>query len=275
MDLKHRVARILAIAAVLTGAAQAQFLGYVSDQTTNQVAFTAQASNGSSVIFNNIGQAAHSLSYCMSGFIGTVSLLGSNDGTFVTNSTAIPLSQANYNNATTACKVLPAGGYYPALKAQVTNYLAGTVTAWYNGIGSPVAVVPAAVSSTGPTTPISCDQTNSFTLLGSAFLSVEITHTTLQSIWICSITVSVSAPGSASGVLTLWTGTGTGCATGLTQKWQIVTASTAAVGATQFFGGSFGAWMTIPPATDVCMNNTATTSTYVITITFAQGFSNP
>ena len=35
-------------------------------------------------------------------WIGTISLLGSNDGTFGTNTTAIPLAQANYNIATTA-----------------------------------------------------------------------------------------------------------------------------------------------------------------------------
>lgn len=265
--------RLVGIVALLAAAAHAQFIGYVSDQSTNQVAFAAQAANGSSVTFNNIGQSAHSLSYCLSGFIGTVSLLGSNDGTFVLNTTAIPLSQANYNVATTTCRVLPAGGYFPALKAQVSNYGAGTITAWYNGIASPVAVVPAAVSSTGPTTPVQCDQTAGSSLTGANSFLIA-TGTSNQKLWICSITFYMTTAPAGAQQFSIQSGTGATCSGSPVIEWFLPVLPLTPL-TPFFFGGSFGAFLTTQPGPNVCATLNGGAGVVAFTISFAQGFTNP
>src|SRR4029077_3279667 len=150
------VRRILYVLALLAGCAQAQFLGYVSNQSTAQVVFTNQAANAASAILTNIGQSAHFLSYCNTGFGGTISLEASPDGTFTS---PIVLASATYGQNSvfdSSCHVLQAGGYFQTVRARITNRTAGSVNAWYTAIGSPVSVTPAAFGSNGPTSPIAC-----------------------------------------------------------------------------------------------------------------------
>ena len=265
------IRKVLYAVLVLAAAAHAQFLGYVSDQTTSQTLFTNQSANGLSAAVQNIGQSSHAVSYCMNGFIGTISLLGSNDGTFTPNTTAIPLSQANYNTASTFCKVLPVGGYYPALKAQVSNYGAGSITAWYNASGAPVAVAQPAVNSNGPTTPAQCDQTYTGQLVSN---TVYVTGTSIQTIWICSMMFSINTLPSVSGLIDVNYGTGTNCGTGNHFMWQIPVLTNSPLNPV-VIGGSFGALFTIGAPNSFCIQTTYTGGQVFVSFTYAQGFANP
>ncbi|HKM99443.1 MAG TPA: hypothetical protein VJX23_02920 [Candidatus Binataceae bacterium] len=215
MDLKRASFRLFAALILLAGVAEAQFLGYTSQQSTGQVAFTAQAANGSSVVFNNIGQAAHFLTVCPSStFQGTVLLEESQDGTFAAPVT-LTLDSYNATNLTSTCRVLQAGGYWPAVRARVANYSAGSVSAFYTAIASPISAFPPANNATGPATPPQCDAGISASIAPSTTGSIIVGvggGSTLH-LYICSMTFSYSGAVSAqaTGVLIFSGETGGTC----------------------------------------------------------------
>jgi hypothetical protein len=206
------LATTLLTLALLASGAHAQFLGYVSDQSTTQIVFTAQAANGASSTFNNIGQSAHLLLYCNSSFSGTISLEASPDGTF---STPIGMAAANWgqNSVTDSqCHVLQAGGYYQTVRARITNYVAGSVNAWYTSVGGPIAPIPAAMNSNGPASPVQCDQSTFLGLAPSTGnTQVIAVGPTGQSIYVCGGTFSLATGTPTDGSVQLLWGTGSTC----------------------------------------------------------------
>jgi hypothetical protein len=258
------VRRLLCILALFAGMAQAQFLGYVAAQTSFQTVFTNQAANGNSATVPNIGQSSHFLSYCTSGFVGTINLQGSPDGTFVS---PVTMASANFVSANTSCKILQAGGYQNAVRASVTNYSAGSVSAWYNGTASPIVFTPAGFSTVGPTAPTTCDQavapqvaqSTTVTIFGGGGFSNK-------NIYLCGFTMSFSAA-TTTGTLTLEYGTGTNCATGTTILWSAyVTASTPQ---TYVVTAPLGTWIA-PGGASVCLATGAITASTTIAGLFAQ-----
>jgi len=217
--------RIIFILALLVGYAHAQFLGYVSLQTTaQQNVFNGQAANGVSATFNNIGQSAHSLTYCDTGFIGTISMEATGpDGTF-TN--PVPIAATTYGTADSGCHVLPAGGYYPAVHARVSNYSAGSISAGYSGIAGPVSFNPAALSSSGPNSPVNCDQSKVIGMTASQTYQ-PVAPVTGQSVYVCGFTMSMTAAPTSASAITLESGTGTTCGTGTIVLHTILLATTA------------------------------------------------
>jgi hypothetical protein len=268
MDIR----KILCGIALLVGVAHAQFIGYVASQSSAQVAFTAQAANGSSVIFNNVGQSAHQLLFCNTGFIGTITLQASPDGTFAP---AIALASASFVTANGECAVLPAGGYFQTIRANISNYAAGSVNAWYTAVAGPVNVTQTALNSTGPFSPVQCDQTTSFIFNDSAG---SISNTIVpalagKKVYLCSITFSyTSAPTIGGGTLDLIVGTTTtnACDTGTALKWSMNAPTTTSVSAPFYFGGAFGAWMKGPLGNALCVRSNAAVSTLIVSATFAQ-----
>jgi hypothetical protein len=256
---------------MLIGVAHAQFLGFTSVQTTTSSAFTAQAANGVSNVFQNIGQSSHLLSYCPTNFIGTISMEASNDGTY---GAPITLAAANFNTGTSTCRTLPAGGYYPSVRARVSNYAAGSITALYTGTAAPLNVTQTAINSNGPTSPVQCDQ-DIFQAVPSVTTSTFVTGTSNQTIWVCSITIGTTAAPSSSGTIQAEYGTGTNCNTGTTILWAAEISTTTPV-QPFFFGGSFGAMLTIPPGQNLCfVYNAGSTAGMGVSLSFAQGFHNP
>jgi hypothetical protein len=215
-----RTLRLLALVALLAGTGQAQFLGYVALQTTRQNnVFSAQAANGDTVTFNDIGQSTHSLSYCNTNFVGTINLVASPDATF---SPAIPLASATYLTADSNCHVLQAGGWYPAVRGRITNYSAGSVTAHYSGAGGPVAVNPAAISSGGPGSPIVCDQVA--TGHAGSNTTVQIIPApplATQNTYICGFTWSLDGAAAAASIVSLVNGHTANCGVVGTTVWQV------------------------------------------------------
>jgi hypothetical protein len=168
---------------------------------------------------------------------------------------------------------LPAGGYYPAVRARVSNYAQGSITALYTGSASPINVTQTAINSNGPTSPVQCDQ--NFSQLVTPTTSQQIIAAgAVQNVWICSLTISFVNAVTGTGNFFLYYGTGTTCATGNTNLLALQI-NTSMPLQPFFFGGSFGAWQTVPPGQNVCIQNTEAGSLFYLSITYAQGFHNP
>lgn len=109
--------------------AQAQFIGYTSPQTTQQLALNA-AAGATTFNVQNLGQNMHFLSYTRSGSITLLDLRmeGSNDGV-----TFFPISDDAIDVTTTA-GVLYSVGYYPVVRVNLLAIAGGgTITANYTG----------------------------------------------------------------------------------------------------------------------------------------------
>lgn len=114
---------------LLAAPARAQFLGYTSPQTTQQVALNA-AAGATTFNVQNIGQNMHFLSYTRTGTVNLLDLRieGSNDG-----ATFFPISD-DAVDVTTTSGVLFAVGYYPVVRVNLAAIAGGgTITANYTG----------------------------------------------------------------------------------------------------------------------------------------------
>lgn len=213
MGVKARMLSIVAMLALLAGAAQAQFLGYTSLQTTAQVAFTNQSATGVTGAFNNIGQSSHLLTVCPTNFIGTISLEASTDGTF---GAPISLVAANFSTASTFCRVIQAGGYYPAVRARVFTYVSGSVSAFYTGIAGPLPVNPLTLNNSGPTSIAQCDSGGELEISPSTSGNVIVNPTNAGTpgpahLYLCQMTLSLSITPTTTGPLTIYSNTGAAC----------------------------------------------------------------
>lgn len=240
----------VAILAIILSAipARAQFIGYVSGQTTQQKVFTAKASNGQSVTLTNLGNASHFLSYCNTGFIGTISLLASPDGTF---SQPITLATASYGLGNSpaapdsACHVIQAGGYFPTVRAAITNYALGSMNAWYSATGLPIGFQPPGLASTGPASAVACDRTfASFVASGQNGVALITNGIPAGSYYVCQMTLSFDAATTA-GIIQLGDSVNTDCSGGAfppaNRVWEL--AVTATTPQTLTFGGGSGSFL--------------------------------
>jgi hypothetical protein len=253
---------------VLAIGASAQFLGYVSTQSVALQVFNAQAANGASAIVTNIGQSAHFLSYCNTGFRGQILLEASPDGTF---SSPILIASATYGQAgiaDSACHVLQGGGYYQTVHARVANYAIGSVSAWYTALGSPISYAPSAIGSNGATAPVACDQSSILANIAQSTTTALVTGLAGTRIYICQLTISFNAATTA-GLITLQEFTGAGCTGAQGAVWQIqATANTPQLFTVGAPLGSFG--RTLTSGNTVCVVTGAVTAGTSFTASYAQ-----
>lgn len=244
-----------------------QYLGTVGMQSLGPVtAFTAQNANGVSGIFANLNMSTHLLNFCTAGFAGTISMEASSDGTFATPTV---ISSATFGQrllTDTGCHTLQGGGYYATVRARITNYVSGTVSASYTAVASPIAFSPSGLGSNGPTAPIICDQQGFFTL-GPSTNGVLVANLAGTTIYVCEITVSFGGA-TTTGTLSLGGSTGGACLS-YVANWQVaITASTP-----QIFqvGGPLGAFVQEGGGNQqLCAASGAYTATATISISFAQ-----
>jgi hypothetical protein len=94
--------------------------------------------------------------YCTSAWIGSI------DVETVQNGQTVVLSAASYQvgSADTGCHVLQAGGYFPNQRATIapSGSNTGTISVWYSASAAPISFAAAGVDSSGPTSPVVCDQ---------------------------------------------------------------------------------------------------------------------
>jgi hypothetical protein len=211
---------ILMIAAATQ--AHGQTSGTVGLYTRQITVFTAQATSTHSAIFPDFGYAANYLTYCTSGFGGTIDLEWSPNPL---TTAYITLAQASYGliGNDTNCHTLQAGGYYPNMRSTVTR-TAGSVSAWYTASAGPVSYVAAGIGSNGPSSPITCDQSTTFfgilsggTGGGPAIEPLQTGDTVV----ICGFQWSFNGATSAGFLEIEWAPAGT--CTGATVNWQAYT----------------------------------------------------
>lgn len=115
-----------------------------------QVTYTA----GVSQVFRNVGQSAHFLTFCLTGWTGTgIVLEESFDGT--TNWTTIAFTSGPTSG--NGCGVLQAGGYYQNVRSRAGT-LGGTIVAFYSATSGPISFSATGVGSQGPRAPTACDK---------------------------------------------------------------------------------------------------------------------
>lgn len=263
---------LLAVLSIICAApCHAQFLGYVSMQAIAPAqVFTAQAANGASATLQNLGQSSHFLSYCTTGFSGTISLEASPDGTFATPMVIAAASYGQNSVLDTGCHILQGGGYFPTVRARVSNYSAGSVSAWYTAIASPIAFAPSALASNGATAPIACDK---FAVVQIAQninngVLVGLLNSTAK-IYVCAMSISFDAATTA-GAINIGDGNAGACTTfsGI-PNWQLnVTANTPQ---TLPFGGPLGTFTgTLNAGRCLMITTGAITASATVNVSYAQ-----
>jgi hypothetical protein len=244
----------------------AQNSGNTGAFTNAQVAFTAQAAVGSSPIFSNIGQAAHFLTFCNTGFTGTIDL----ESSFTGKAPWTPIAIASFgqNSVTdSGCHVLQAGGYFQNVRATITYRSAGSVTAWYSSSSGPIAFAPAALGSNGPTSPIACDKQN-VAAVAPVGAAVLVGSTGLMKTYACMVTISFNGATTA-GALSLGEATNSNCTTGYVAYWNMtVTANTPQLFALGSPLGSF--FSTVTGGNWLCVQTGTIGANATISVSYAQ-----
>lgn len=266
----RRALLIVALYAICALRCEAQFLGYVSSQSTAQTVFTNQAANATSAVLTNLGQSAHYLTICNNAFVGTVSLEASVDGTFGAANTTT-LASASYAIAVgpgdTGCHLLQAGGYYPTERVRVSNFSTGTTTVTYTGIAGPISVTPAALSTLGQTSPIACDIMTGPSSFPQSTLGNVAAGSGSQQIYVCTLTLSFAAATTA-GQISLGTGTGVACVTTYVPIYTLnITANTPQI--VHILGGPGGLFR-LKAGQQLCAQTGTVTSATLIAVSFAQ-----
>jgi len=262
-----RALLIVAVYAICALRCEAQFIGYISSQSTAQTVFTAQAANATSSTLANIGQSSHYLTVCNTALNATVSLEASIDGTFASPVTLVSANYGQTGVTDSSCHVLQAGGYYPAVRARVKNYSTGSTNVFYTGIGGPTAPVPSALATIGPSAPMACDLG-----IGPSSVATGTTSTSIatgiagESIIVCSITLSFSAA-TTTGQVQFVSGTGATCTAPTALYTLNITANTPQI--VHLIGPAGGLFRTTAGQT-LCIATTTVTAATLIDATFAQ-----
>lgn len=231
---------LLVLLAALVGCVprplKAQNTGTVGIATRELPVFTAQASSASSggtwqcngsttpiscPVLPDLGAAANFLTYCNTGFEGTIDLEWSPTG----SAPFIVLTQASYPGvADNQCHTLQVGGYFPNLRSTVTR-TAGTISAWYTASASPIPLVSAGLGTNGPSSPINCDQNAIQAGLTAATTSIGSVSPiqTGDTVVICAFSISFNGATSTGTVSLQWSSS-TACSTTF-PTWQIYTTS--------------------------------------------------
>ena len=244
----------------------AQNAGNTGTFTNAQVVFTNLAANGSSAVLQNIGQSAHFLTYCNTGFSGTIDL----EVSFTGSAPWTPIASATYGQlgiTDSACHVLQAGGYFQNIRSTVSNYSAGSLSAWYSSSSGPIAFTPAALGSNGPTSPVACDKTGTQSFAQNTTGGNIVSGLPGAQIWVCQMTISFNGA-TTTGVIQLADGASGACSS-LTTRWtENVLSSTQQ---SQTVGAPLGAFYhTTGGNTSLCFVSTAITASTTIAISYAQ-----
>lgn len=251
-----------------------QFIGYNAAQSTSQNLFTNQAANGTSVTITNLGQSSHFVTVCNFNFVGTVLLESSQDGTFSPPNT---VTAANYGitpgNPDNNCHLVQAGGYYRTMRARVANYVSGSTSVFYSGIGGPIGFAPAAISTIGPSSPVACDNTAlNENIPASTSGIVVVPQLTTTTIIVCSVTYSFSSNTTAGSIILAGAsaggGPGTPCIAAFRDVFTIAINS-GSIDPEHFLGGAGGLFR-LRPGESLCISTGSIGSITVLDLSFAQ-----
>ena len=262
-----RVIRAAAVAALLIAlgsVASAQGSGTVGIQTVNIPVFTSQSTTASSggywqcssptasgacPVLQDSGFAANFLTFCTSGFVGSINLEWSPSNSVFNFK---PLSTATYSVADSSCHTMQVGGYFPNLRSTVT-VTSGSLSAWYTASASPIALFSAGIGSNGPTSPIICDHATyvgATSGAGATFLVGPINSG--DSLIVCGFTVSFNGT-TGSGNVELGFAVNSSCGGTFVQTWNsFTTASTP-----QFLSIPLQQRSNSPNQQNVCITNTS------------------
>jgi hypothetical protein len=218
----------------------AQNNGTVGIATGEIAVFTNQASGASSggtwgcynpatmttpnpcAVFPDHGYAANYLTYCTTGFTGTIDLEWQPTG----SATYITLAQASYSVQDNACHTLPAGGFFPNMRSTMTR-ITGSLSAWYTASAAPIPLVPTGLGSNGPSAPIVCDQTAIQTIStgNTSFTGAGPIQST-DTVVLCAFTISFAQAPTSGSLGISWAPAASSCALGGSPNtWQAFTTS--------------------------------------------------
>lgn len=239
--------------------ASAQNAGTVGIQAQMTPVFSTQASNACGAILPDIGQGQNTLFVSTTSFSGTVDLEWSPTKT----APFYPLVSANYVNETSTHN-LYVGGYFPNLRACVSNRTLGSVSAWYSAISGPIPSSYAGLSSSGPTSPIVCDQntTQDFAASSLAPIGTISPINSGETVAVCGFNIGFSAAPS-SGALSFELFSGSACTGTEALNWKTPTTT-----ATPQFLPIALQQRTFGPNVFACLRNTSTTAG-TITVSWA------
>lgn len=273
-----------AMVLLVSAPASAQFIGYTTSQSTIQTVFNNVTGSPPAVssVITNLGASAHFFTICNTTFSGTVVIQSSKDGSFNPPNTVAAANYAISSGAQPApttdsnCHLIQAGGYYPTLRVTVTAFGGGTggrVSVFYSGIGAPIAFAPAALSSSGPTSPIACDQHTSALIGPTVALATLISGLPGQTIIVCSITMSFDSNTASGGLIVFGTdatasGSPASC-TALAPFISQIHTFTDTTNPIHLLGGAGGLWRA-PPSLPVCINTASVGADTQVELSFAQ-----
>jgi hypothetical protein len=276
-----RLARILVLVTLLLFGAL-EFPPSVHSQTTGTVGIltnqtqvlTNQTSIGTFVIpaINNIGQGSHYLAYCYNGNNTTflkIWLEESFDG----STNWIPISSAGTTTGTSlgngSCNIIQGGGYYNHIRVNL-NQLGGpspSVNAWYSESAAPIPFVQFAQGSNGVFVPTGCDSQTWQTVANNTNAVLKGLATAGGQIYVCSIVITFnSATPTATGLITIYPNNlGNNCATpgGFLAKYFTSTSNPITL------GSGLGAILIGGIGQDLCVQNSATGVTAMVSISYA------
>ena len=262
----HVLARTIFVLAALSLSSFAQHIGDVQITTQYQTVFTAKAANAVSGTLINLGVGAHFLTYCNTGFAGKISLEASADGTFAAPITLASAYYGQNSTTDTGCHVLQAGGFYPTVQARISNYVSGSVTAFYSSASAPITYTPIALGSNGPTSPVACDRTAILQFSPSA-TGAAIGVLAGANIYVCGAVISFGGTTTAAAI-TFSEYTDATCTTSVSPLWEF---SVQASQGLTFMGGALGAlFHTTAVGHALCMTVGATTASTNFTLSYAQ-----
>jgi hypothetical protein len=214
---------------------QAQNAGTVGIQTKMVPVFKSQTANLSSggywgcgiggtatpcSAFPDNGFAANYLSYCNTGFTGTIDVEWSPTG----SAPYYPLAIATWALEDSSCHKLQVGGYYPNMRSTVTVW-GGSVSAWYTASSAPISYFPPALTSNGPGSPVVCDQTNTnSSTTGATRLLIPPIRAT-DNVIICGATLSFATAPTGGSVYFAWSAS-SACTSLTGSVWAMNTPST-------------------------------------------------
>lgn len=225
--VRRRIFAFLLVLAV-SAASHAQNGGNVGIYTREVSVFNAQATSASSATFPDFGFGANYLTYCNTGFVGTINLEWSPPITgSATLGPYVTLAQASYPTLfpDSACHTLQVGGYYPNLRSTVTRS-AGSLSAWYTAQATGIPNVTAGIGSNGPSSPITCDRSIPLLVPSGAALELVDPILTNDTVIFCVVTWGFSAATTAGNIQLGSSAIGSHCASAYILFNSSTTAST-------------------------------------------------
>jgi hypothetical protein len=215
-------AMVLTFCLVPRESVHAQNAGNTGTFTNAVVAFTSKNTTGPSVIFPNIGQGAHYLSYCSTGIGGSATIVMEESFDGSTNWTTIA-SATVFEPGGNGCKMLQAGGYYQNVRANILTDSGVTISATYSSSSGPIGFSATGVGSSGPLPPFVCD--NQVSISVASGTDGDLVETQLNPnarIRVCSYSISFNGA-TAAGSVQFETSTLTACGGTLIAVWPITT----------------------------------------------------